>query len=235
MYPQPRTLRLVSPHLHGRDVAEVQRLLGVDADGELGPLTAAALTAWKRTRGLEATAELTPAEQRRLLADVPLRAVRTMERWAADGLHENPPGSNRVPELVALAERLDVAPALGAMGYPWCAFAAFLAALVAGGATAALGLRRSAFNALYAPALLDQAKARAFGLRVVEAREAFRGDLVFFDWDFTGGDPADHVARLVAAPVDGHVHTVDGNSGGDGLVGLRERPIGSVRAFARDS
>jgi peptidoglycan hydrolase-like protein with peptidoglycan-binding domain len=235
MDPQPRTLRLVTPHLHGPDVAELQRMLGVEADGEFGPVTAAAVAAWKRARGFTPSPELRPAAHRLLLADVLLRAVRTMERWAVEGLHEEPAGSNRVPELVALARRLDVAPQYREMGYPWCAFAVFLAALAAGGETAALGLRRSAFNAVYTPALLDRAKAGAFGLRIVGAGEAFRGDLALFDWNFTRGDPADHVARLVRPPVKGRVNTVDGNSGGDGLIALRERSIGSVRAFARDS
>ncbi len=236
MDPQPRSLGLASPYLHGPDVAEVQRMLGVEADGAFGPVTAAAVATWKRARGIPTPShELTPAERRRLLTDVLLRAVRTMERWAARGLHEEPPGSNRVPELVAFARRLEVAPAFREMGFPWCAFAVFLAALAAGGETAALGLRRSAFNALYTPALLEQARAGAFGLRIVGAREAFRGDLALFDWNFTGGDPADHVARLVQAPANGRVRTVDGNSGGDGLIALRERPIWSVRAFARDS
>jgi hypothetical protein len=236
MDPQPRTLRLASPYLHGPDVAEVQRMLGVEADGVFGPVTAAAVAAWKRARGNRTPSrELTPIERVRLLADVLLRAVRTMERWAAEGLHEDPPRSNRVPELVALAQRLQVAPAFRGMGFPWCAFAVFLAALGAGGETAALGLRNAAFNALYAPALLEQAQAGAFGLRIVGAREAFRGDLALFDWNFTGGDPADHVARLVQAPSNGRVRTVDGNSGGDGRMALRERPIWSVRAFARDS
>jgi hypothetical protein len=35
MDPQPRTLRLSTPHMHGRDVAEVQRLLGVEPDPSL--------------------------------------------------------------------------------------------------------------------------------------------------------------------------------------------------------
>jgi hypothetical protein len=235
MDPQPRALRLAMPHLHGPDVAEVQRLLGIEADGEFGPETARTVVAWKRARGLAQTAELLPADSRRLLGDVPLRAVGTMERWAAAGLREDPPGSNRVPALVALAGRLQVAPSLAAMGYPWCAFAAFLAALVAGGKAATHGLRRADFNALYAPALLDQARARAFGLRIVAGDEAFRGDLVLFDWNFAGGNPADHVARLVRAPTDGRVDTVDGNSGGDGLMTVRERPVASVRAFVRDS
>jgi hypothetical protein len=31
------------------------------------------------------------------------------------------------------------------------------------------------------------------------------------------------------------VYTVDGNSGGSGLMAFRKRPISFVRAFARDS
>jgi hypothetical protein len=236
MDPQPRTLRLATPFMHGRGVAEVQRLLGVEPDGEFGPITAAAVKGWKRSRG-EATPSphLTPADRRRLAADVPLCAVRLLERWAARGLHEQPPGSDRVPELVALAGRLEVAAPYSAMGYPWCAFAVFLAALAAGGQSATVGLRRREFNALYAPAVLAAAEAGRCGLRIVRLGEAWRGDLALFDWSFSGGDPSDHVARLVQAPAQGRVRTVDGNSGRAGLVALRERSSGSVRAFARDS
>jgi len=236
MDPQPRTLRLVSPHMLGPDVVEVQRLLGVDADGDFGPITAGAVAAWQRSRGNpDPSSGLTPADRQRLLADVPLRAVLVMEQWAAQGLGEDPPRSNRVPALTGLARRENVAGAYSAMGYPWCAFAAFLAALGAGGRTAIAGLRGRRFNPLYTPAILAEAKAGAFGLRIVPAAAAFRGDLVLFDWDFRTGDPADHVGRLAQAPVDGRVVTVDGNSGVAGLVQRRERAIGSVRAFARDS
>jgi hypothetical protein len=140
-----------------------------------------------------------------------------------------------VPELVALATRLDVRPEFSQMGYPWCAFAAFLAALVAGGRTAAFGLRRNAFNPLYVPEVLAEARARKFGLKLVEQEDVFRGDLVLFDWDLDAGDPADHVARAVAPPRNGRIRTVDGNSGEAGLVALRERSLHEVRAFARDS
>jgi peptidoglycan hydrolase-like protein with peptidoglycan-binding domain len=236
MITPPRTLRPASLHTRGPEVAAVQRLLGIEADGEFGPITAAAVTAWKRARGDRApTPDLTPADRRRLLADVPLRAVRKMERWAADGLAERPRGSDYVPELVELARRLEVAPAYREMGYPWCSFAAFLAALAAGGETASAGLRRQAFNPLYAPALLTAANESAFGLCVVPARNAFRGDLVLFDWNFAAGDPADHVARLTRLPAGGRIQTVDGNSGANGLLALRERPAAAVRAFARDS
>ncbi len=221
--------------MHGHDVTDVQRLLGVEADGQFGPVTAAAVREWKRTRGDSAASpELSPADRGRLGSDVPVLAVRTMERWAAEGLCEDPPGSNRVPELVALADRLDVSPAVVEMGFPWCAFAAFLAALASGGKSAVAGLRRGEFNALYAPDVLIAAEAGRFGLRVVSADEAWRGDLVLFDWDLTGGDQADHVARL-ADGANGLVRTVDGNSGPGGCVALRERAAGSVRAFVRDS
>jgi hypothetical protein len=236
MEQQPRTLRLVSPFMSGPDVADGQRLLGVDADGEFGPITAGAVSAWKRSRGDDdPTSVLTPDDQERLLEDVPLCAVRLMEQWAASGYREDPPRSNRVPPLIGLAQRQGVAGAYSAMGYPWCAFAAFLAALVAGGRSATSGLRERRFNPLYTPTILAEAKAGEFGLRIVPASEAFRGDLVLFDWDFAAGDPTDHVARLAHTPVDGRVRTVDGNSGDEGLVARRDRAIGSVRAFARDS
>jgi peptidoglycan hydrolase-like protein with peptidoglycan-binding domain len=222
--------------MHGRDVAELQRLLGVEADGEYGPVTAAAVKRWKRARGdSKPSAVLSPDEQGRLRGDVPLRAAFLLERWATRGLREEPPGSNCVPQLVALAERLKVAASFCQMGFPWCGFAVFLAALAEGGKTAALGLRRRSFNALYTPDVLAAAEAGRFGLRIVPATEAWRGDLVLFDWDLTSGDPTDHVARLVAAPANSRVFSVDGNSGAQGLVALRERLSGSVRAFARDS
>ena len=213
----------------------MQRVLGIDADGDFGPVTARTVSDWKRARGDEnPDPELTPAQQRRLLRDVLLRAVRLEERWAAAGLREEPMGSDVVPMLARLAARLGVPPELARMGFPWCAFAVFLAALAAGGRTAALGLRRQSFNALYAPSILAAAESELFGLRLVPRDEAWRGDLVLFDWDFFGGDPADHVGRLVGPPSNGYVASVDGNSGPAGLVALRERPLVSVRAFARD-
>jgi hypothetical protein len=236
MEPKPRSPRLVSPFMHGRDVAELQRLLGVEDDGKYGPVTAAAVKAWKRARGSpRRSGNLSPDDQDRLRADLLLRATYLLERWAYRGLREEPLGSNCVPQLVTLAAQLEVAEPIVRMGFPWCAFAVFLAALGEGGRTAALGLRRRSFNALYAPDVLAAAEKGRFGLQIVPEQEAWRGDLVLFDWDLTSDDPADHVARLVEPPVNGQVRTVDGNSGEMGLVALRVRWSGSVRAFARDS
>ena len=177
------------------DVAEVQRLLGVRADGELGPVTAAAIAAWKRSRGLRGEG-LTAAEHRRLLADVPLLAVRQMERWV--GLHEEPRGSNRVRRARRRWRRGSAYrhPSDG-WGTP--------------GARSRCSWRRSRTGARRPreacagasstrstrPAVLAAAKAGSAGLRVVPPALAFRGDLVLFDWDLRHGDPVDHVGRLV--------------------------------------
>jgi hypothetical protein len=137
-----------------------------------------------------------------------------------------------VPALVALARQLDVNELYAGMGYPWCAFAVFLAALVHGGRTAEAGLRRNEFNPLYVPTILAEAQAGRFGLRAIASSQALRGDLVLFDWA-AGGDPADHIGRLVSPSAGASVRTVDGNT--KALVAVRRRPLRLVRAFVRDS
>jgi predicted chitinase len=256
---RPRTLMLTTPYMKGRDVVRVQRALAVDDDGEYGPVTGGAASSWKRRAGYPDEAigtTLTEQDQRYLLAKdelpadfrrrgeeraaalaamagVPVRAVEEMERWV--GLKERPPGSNKVPALGKVARELGLSDWYQKMGWPWCAFAVFLAALRVGGQTAEQGLRQGAFNALYCPTILAEAQAARYGMRVVPTSQAARGDLVLFDWS-PQGDPADHIGRLVRAPAGGVVATVDGNSGSDDLfVVLRERQLGQVRAFVRDS
>jgi peptidoglycan hydrolase-like protein with peptidoglycan-binding domain len=259
----PRTLTLTSPNMVGRDVERAQRALGVSDDGEYGPVTAGAVAEWKRRSGYPDGAVdtvLSPDDLRRLLGkepipaayvrragrrarelqdatggSVPERAVATMEAWAEAGYRERPAGSNKVPQLTKLARELGLSGELSAMGFAWCGFSSFLSALAAGGTTASAGLVQGAFNALYCPAILAEAEGARFGLRVVPRDQAARGDLVLFDWA-PGGDPVDHVGRLRQPPADGVVSTVDGNSGDQSMhVALRERPLGRVRAFVRDS
>ncbi len=256
---RPRTLVLTTPYMKGRDVVRVQRALGVDDDGEYGPVTAGAASAWKRRAGYLVNAidtTLTEQDQRYLLgkdelpnafrrrgeerarelamvAGVPERAVEEMERWI--GLRERPAGSNKVPALGKVARELGLSDWYQKMGWPWCAFTVFLAALRVGGQSAELGLRQGKFNALYCPAILAAAQGARFGMRVVAASEAARGDLVLFDWS-PQGDPADHIGRLVRPPAGGVVVTVDGNSGTDDLLVVeRERQTTQVRAYVRDS
>ena len=69
--------------MHGPDVAEVQRLLGISDDGVFGPVTARAVAGWQRARGAEAASgELDPLEQPGLVAlrRRPLREVRAFAR-----------------------------------------------------------------------------------------------------------------------------------------------------------
>jgi hypothetical protein len=255
-----RALRLTSPYMTGEDVKEVQRALGIGDDGEYGPVTAGAVAEWKRRVGYpesEITNALGPrgirwllgkarlpreyearaGERARQLAHastVPERAVAVMEAWARDGYREGAK-ANTVPQLVKLANELKVPSKFAEMGYAWGGFAVFLAALKEGGTTADLGLRKERFNALYCPAILAEADAGRSGLRKIPHAQARRGDLVLFDYT-PGGDPTDHVARLLRPPTAGLVATVDGNSGKDGdAVVLCERRETLVRAFVRDS
>jgi predicted chitinase len=253
-----RTLRLASPFMSGPDVARVQRGLGVADDGEYGPVTASAAAEWKRRAGYPdelVTNSLDVDDQRYLLGkrrlpsayatrarereaaldqagDLPARAAAVMEAWADDGVKEQPDGSNKVPPLQRLARQLGLAEYYADMGYPWCAFAVFLAALKEGGAAAEQGLRRGAFNALYCPEILAQAEAGRFGMRVVPPSKAARGDIVLFDYA-PDGPRAEHVGRVTRAPQAGVVLTVEGNS--SQAVARRERPLGQVRAFVRDT
>jgi hypothetical protein len=253
-----RTLRLVSPFLKGSDVARVQLALAVPVDAYYGPVTASAAAHWKVGAGYPdelVDNALSPQDQRYLRGldmlpaefveraslrapeleaslRVPENAVAEMERWAEDEIRERPPGSDRVPPLSALARRLGVSEPQAGMGYPWCAFAALLAALVYGGRSAEAGLLHDEFNALYVPAILAEAQAGRFGLRVIAPVQAVRGDLALFDWA-AGGDPADHLGRLTAPPDGDTVHTAEGNT--RSRVALRDRALRLVRAFVRDS
>jgi hypothetical protein len=244
--------------MSGPDVVAVQVALGVDADGLYGPVTAGAASDWKFRSGYPLGAvdgTLAPDDQGALLGRRPLPAgfaarareragetdraalvrglaVAEMEAWARRGVRERPAGGDRVPALMRRARRLGLSDDFARMGYPWCAFAVFLASLEHGGMTADLGLSAGLFNALYTPAILAEAQAGRFGMRVVASDQAQRGDLALFDWG-PGGDPTDHVGRLVEAPAGGRVRTVDGNT--DDAVGIRDRPIELVRAFVRDS
>jgi hypothetical protein len=254
-----RRLVLTSPYMKGTDVVRAQRALAVPDDGEYGPVTAGAASAWKRAAGYPDDAidtTLTRQDLRYLLgkgplpadyqtraasrgralqaaAQIPEAAVAVMESWV--GLKERPSGSNKVPALRRLARQLGLADWYVSMGWPWCGFAVFLAALKAGGTSADLGLRQGKFNALGCADILAEAQSGGSGLRVVSASQAARGDLVLFDWA-SEPLPADHVGRLVAAPAGGTVRTVDGNTGTPNVsVALAERPISLVRAFVRDT
>lgn len=169
----------------------------------------------------------------------PADAATIMEGWA--GLTESPAGSNVVPKLREEGNKLGVGWEAN-MGYPWCAYAAFLSGLKAGGQAAKYGLIEEKFNELYTVDILYRAQHAQFGLKIVGRSQAQRGDLVMFN--FPGGDPrVDHIGRLRAAPGPSSDSTVEGNTssgnGGSqsngGGVFLRQRPHSEITAYIRDN
>jgi peptidoglycan hydrolase-like protein with peptidoglycan-binding domain len=247
-----RLLHLSSPHMVGTDIAGVQEALGVPVDGDYGPVTASAVAAWKRRFGYperKANNSLggpgvrfllgkqpQPADYRQRAkgrqadgSDMREAAVAEMESWADKGLREQ--GTNVVPELVKMATALQVPSHIAKMGFFWCGFSAFLAALEHGGAAADAGLRKERFNALYVMDIFAQASAGRFGLRVVAPSDVRRGDLVLFDWH-NGGDAIDHIGRVASPPAGNTVKTVEGNIG-DRVV-RQERRLDVVAHYVRD-
>ena len=229
-------------------------------DGEYGPVSAGAAAAWKPSRlpgRRRSTTRSSPQDQRYLLGKDPLPdAFRNRGRAGVRESSRRPPRyrSSRSPRWSSgsacrsarkaptgcprsAASPPSSASRTGTRRWagPWCAFTVFLAALKVGGQSAEAGLRQGKFNALFCPTILGEAQAGRWGMRVVAASQAARGDLVLFDWS-PQGDPADHIGRLLRPPSAGVVATVDGNSGDESLaVVLRERPTSQVRAYVRDS
>lgn len=262
-----RQLRRTTPFMHGNDVRRVQHTLKLKVDGEFGPVTASSVAAWKRRAGYPAS-HITPligvTGQQYLFGSRPLpvafkmrakaraqaakkaaaaqplreKAVRTMNVWAGRGMKESPAGSNKVPDLQALAKTLGLSSFYRNMGWPWCAFAVMLAMLQHGSKTAQLGLKQGKFNALYTPDILYHAGRNNFGMRIVGPGEAKPGDLAMIN--FPGGDRrVDHVGMVTKSPANGWVETVEGNTSSagsqdnGGAVLRKNRPLSQVTAFIR--
>lgn len=235
-----RQLRRTAPFMRGDDVRKVQHYLKLKEDGEFGPATASAVSAWKRRAGypeshinpilgvtgqhylfgskstpvafkVRAKARAQAAKKAASAQPVRLKAMNTMVLWAENGVKEMPAGSNKPPALQALARELGLSPLYVNMGYPWCADAVMKAALKHGSKTAAYGLRQGKFNALYTPDILYHAGRNNHGMRIVGASQALPGDFVMIN--FPGGDPrVDHIGIATKAPSGGWVETVEGNT-----------------------
>lgn len=257
-----RNLVLTSPYMKGDDVLMVQEALGVFQDGVFGPETAGAAKQRKYELGMkdsQVRANLTTGEWPYISGEkkpgafmlmnqakrtpvpqpTPVRAVDRMLTWAEKGYKEAPAGSNVVTPLASLAGATGLSSWYQDMGWPWCAFAVFLAARAEDpkvGAQAA-GFAGK-FNVLYVPNILTQAEDGLHGLRVVPRKEVQRGDLLVFNWD--GGVP-DHIGRFVTHGVNGPA-TVEGNTSysdsgsqsNGGAVARRERRWSQVQAVIRE-
>lgn len=258
-----RTLLLTSPHMKGEDVLAVQKRLPTPDDGEYGPATASAVAKWKWYVGYP-TAEINnglgPRGQRLLLQldplpadyreravarqaaaraqaarNVPARAAKLMETWAAAGWKEQPAGTNKVPQLAALCDKLGLDSRYGNMGYAWCELAASVAALAVGGTSAKLTLAKWWYG-LYTPDSVRWAREGRFGTRLIPVADLQYGDKVYFDFD---GGGVDHVGRFLRWS-GGRIVSVDGNTSASGSQNnggamlVRDRPKALVVCGVRD-
>ena len=246
---------LTTPYMKGRDVVRVQRALA--------STTTASTARSRRARPRPGSAgpdirnaidtTLTEQDQRYLLgkdgfrtpsavearsahasrprvAGVPERAVEEMERWI--GLRERPAGSNKVPALSkarAPARPVRLLPEDGLAvvrlhRVPGCAPGRRLSGRA--GAPAA-----AQFNALYCPEILAAAREPLRHARRRGVQGGPRRPRPLRLW--ADGPRTEHVGRVTRAPQGGIVLTVEGNS--SQAVARRERPLGQVRAFVRDS
>lgn len=259
-----RNLVLTSPYMSGDDVRDVQDLLNVKVDGEFGPITAGAAKQWKYEFGMkdsQVKPNLTTGEypylaghevagpfmllnrKRRKTTVVDTRTVAEkatdrMVHWASKGYKETV--NNVVPELSKLASSTGLSWWYTKMGWPWCAFAVFLAARAEGLRVGPQKLGfEGKFNVLYCPDILATARRGEDGLRVVGRKDVRKGDLVLFD--FQGDGVVDHIGRYVSAGPNGLV-TVEGNTSYDdggsqangGAVAVRNRSWSQVTAIVRE-
>tara|TARA_R110000868_G_scaffold161309_3_gene391467 strand:- start:1500 stop:2282 length:783 start_codon:yes stop_codon:yes gene_type:complete len=228
-----KTLKLTSPLMRSDMVLAVQKKLRVRTDGVYGPVTAGAVKRWKWAFGYHkkfVNQDFTASDYAYLFATRPKtalmkvrtsrrsrkpappvsaqsKALKIMQTWAAQGLKEQPAGSNKVPRLHDIAKAKGISTYYSNMGYPWCAFAVMLAAHNAGSSTAKAGFAGK-FNVLYVPDIEAQARSGRHGMRLVGWPDARPGDFLTFNWD--GGVP-DHIGMLVGTEV-GYAVTVEGNT-----------------------
>lgn len=177
-------------------------------------------------------------------------AADLMVRWYERGWREYPSGSNRVQPLMLLCRELRLSSYYSNMGFPWCALAVFVAALVNGSKSAKACLRDGLYNGLYTPTIRQVAENGAHGLRAVSPSKITHGVCLLFNFGGTNGDEVDHIGIALGAPGQnvtaagrrwkcpaGHVVTVEGNTSYDesgsqangGAVAIRVRPLSQVR------
>jgi hypothetical protein len=216
-------------------------------DASVGKFGAPAVRQLERTRrhlGLEAKGGWDAAFKKALkrgMTPLGARAATILEGWAKAGWKEQPPGSNKVPQLATVARNAGLSDWYQRMGWPWCMFAAILAAFLEGSVTARLAIAGK-WNGLWTVAMLHHARAGEFGMRLLSKSAPWpRGTFVLVN--FPGGDVVDHVFVLRTRVVFGlaaviELRTVEGNTSLDaagsqsngGAMALRIRRVakGSV-------
>lgn len=176
----------------------------------MGKYARRTLTNYQRRHGLPADGTFNAPTQRKLMPpSVGEKAVAIMEGWAREGWRESPAFSNEVPKLAAYAAHHGLTKWYQNMGWPWCAFAGFLALKAAGSRTAAAGFA-GRFNALYTVDILRTAQRREDGMRVVPPSQVKRGLIALIN--FPGGQIVDHFGMTRGRIILGFVRLVEGNT-----------------------
>jgi hypothetical protein len=217
-----RLLALTSPHMTGDDVKYAQNLLRKHgyyegkSEGEFGPLTAQACHRAKYWLGyakpvqtfgtdleklLLGKTQPSPAAKQRIARrkkdreKKPLgqNALAQMEKFV--GLKEDPPGSNRVPEINRWWGGGDVA---------WCARTVSKAYVSAGSKAFVRGR-----NYQYVPTLVADARAGRNGLTVT--LDPKPGDLVCYDWDGSNFRTGDNHIGMFKSGTRERFKTIEGN------------------------
>jgi hypothetical protein len=235
-----RPLSLTTPNQTGPDVSELQESINadfsgfklpgrVDVDGEFGPQTKRRANRILYLLGADPQGEglagplFTQAEQK-VIRNPESRTKEQKERserrvqqahaalerhgkgaaaavkWALSqkGVTEHPLGSNRGPEVDAWTRFCRLEPPVF-----WCGCFASYAAVHEGGA------KVDPFDLIHNEVMLTLADQGGRGLERVSIAEARTGDIVSFTFH--------HIGMLVEPVKDGRLHTIEGNTGQQGL------------------
>jgi hypothetical protein len=147
-------------------------------------------------------------------------------RWAAQqvGTLEHPPGSNAGPKITEWSKA-----AIGISGVPWCQ--SFADAVLKHGGGPQL-------KSAYTPQVVQWARDKKFGLRLVPVSDRKPGDFVYFKWPGVSKDFCDHVGVYAGGGETIEGNTSSSNAGSQnngGGVFVRVRGTANVVAVVRPS
>lgn len=151
----------------------------------------------ERNRAVLAAEKIRAARVRRKIAGTQGRARAVRWALACVGIVERPPFSNSGPRISKW-----IRDGGGEPGWAWCQYFCNSALKTGGGEQLFSG---------YTPQVVQWARGRQHGLRVVPWDEASAGDFVYFKFPGVSGDICDHVGLLISHD-GGTVTCVEGNT-----------------------
>jgi peptidoglycan hydrolase-like protein with peptidoglycan-binding domain len=239
----------LKPGSRGKRVRDLQQALRdhyhqkLKVDGEYGPKTAGAIRRFQLHRP--------PLEVDGVVGQKTWHAIRThvqkVDGWRKVRRNESKGAKRAVTEALKRFKNLheqpghdnyaDWMPALFSKfgwhsGYAWCQYGANTILVLGGGPVIPSG---------YTPAVLQYARNRQYGLKVVGLDDRQRGDFLYYKWPGVSNDTCDHVGvdegrrpilRFLMSPYDFEANTSPGTSGSQNNGGgWYERLYASRRPF----